>query len=222
MTETAPAACIAGFVTSAHTDFYAGVEAAAAALAGSSGLAPAARAVAVHAAVGPLLGVDPLLGAAAPDQRACRIGCDHCCRLPVGIAFAEAELLVAALAAAPELRSAVLTDADATADLPWSRLVGRSCPLTRTGGCAVYAARPLPCRALASSNARACAEALDGRPNPAIDGASFWRGLGASDVLARDGDGTRELRSALAAMLRSPADPVGAFRSARPAGDAPA
>jgi hypothetical protein len=54
------------------------------------------------------------------------------------------------------------------------------------------------------------------------DEAAFWRGLGAAAALAGDPPGgSRELRSALAALLAHPADPAAAFAAARPAGDAP-
>lgn len=187
-----------------QAEYYRGVEAGAAALAAArrSGAGVAAATAALHAAAAPLL-------AARPDApRACADGCDACCRFPVGVRLGEAMLLAAAIAAVPPLAAAVRADAATTAGAPWPALVGRPCPLLVDGRCAVYAARPLPCRALASADATACADALSPARTVAVprDEAAWWRGLGLAAALDADRDiGPRELRSALAAVLAAPA-----------------
>lgn len=180
-------------MATSHAEFYRGAEAAAAAAAGTS---PVAAARAVHDALRPLL-------AAGPDspKRACRAGCAHCCHFPVGVTFAEALLLHRTLAAEPVQHAAVLANARADAHRPWLDLVGRPCPLLVAGRCSTYDSRPLPCRALASSDEAACASALRGTGTAPRDEASFWRGLGAASVLAKGQPGpSRELRSVLCAL----------------------
>lgn len=198
-----------------QAEYYRGVEAGAAALAaaGRGGSGPAAAAVAVHAAAAPLL-------AARPDApRACAAGCAACCRFPVGVRLGEALRLAVGLAEAPALAAAVRADAAATAATPWAGLVGRPCPLLVDGRCAVYDARPLPCRALASADATACAEALSPAPAAAVprDEVAWWRGLGLAAALDAGSDvAPRELRSALAAVLAAPSGgEVAAFAGSR-------
>lgn len=193
-----------------HGEFYRGVEAA------SRSAPPAADPT--HRAAAALAALDALL---APDAgtppRACRAGCAHCCRFPVGIAFGEALLLAAAIADAAEVRHRVATEAAATATLADRELVGRPCPLLLDSTCAAYAARPAPCRALASADAAACERALAGDPDVPRDEAAYWRGLGVAHWLAADPPaGRRELRAALAAVLAA-GDPAAAFAAARPA-----
>lgn len=197
-----------------QTEFYRGAEAAAAALARPHRDA-AAAAAAVHGALLPLLSER----AERPAQ-ACAAGCAHCCHFPVGVTFGEAQRLALALQEAPELRHRLLAAADATRELAWRGLVGVPCPLLHDGRCTAYAARPLPCRAMASRDADACAQALAGGPTPPLDAVAFWRGLGAADTLAQASapTGSRELRSALAALLAADAngsDPAAAFAAAR-------
>lgn len=180
-------------MATSHAEFYRGAEAAAAAAAGTS---PVAAARAVHDALRPLLAA----GADSPP-RACRAGCAHCCHFPVGVTFAEALLLHRTLAAEPGLHAAVLANARADAERPWLDLIGRPCPLLTDGRCSTYDSRPLPCRALASSDDAACASALRGTGTAPRDEAAFWRGLGAASVLAKGQPGpSRELRSVLCAL----------------------
>jgi hypothetical protein len=183
-------------MATSHAEFYRGAEAAAAAAAAAADPSPVAAARAVHDALQPLL-------VAGPDspKRACRAGCAHCCHFPVGVTFAEALLLHRTLAAEPAQHAAVLANARADAHLAWLDLVGRPCPLLVDGRCSTYDSRPLPCRALASSDDAACAAALRGTGTAPRDGAAFWRGLGAASVLAEGQPGpSRELRSVLCAL----------------------
>jgi hypothetical protein len=214
-------------------EFYRGAEAASRAVATTEPKAsPAARAALVHVALAPLLAAgerpEPhdaagpgCEGAAA--SRACTAGCDACCHFPVGVTFGEALLLAAAVRVDRELAARVATAAGATHERPWSELVGLPCPLLTNGECAVYAARPLPCRALASSDAGACRAALASPTVVPCDEAALFRGLGATNVLAAEHPaGLRELRSAVAALLgqrdpRAGGDAFAAFAAARAA-----
>lgn len=201
-----------------QTEFYRGVAMAAHALARAGAAdCPAERAAAVHAAMEPLFAETPR-GA----ERMCRVGCDHCCHLPVGITFGEAVQLAHALSALPRVQVHVAAEQRRTAGLPWRALVGQPCPLLADGACRVHAARPLACRALGSRDATACGRALHGPAVVPLDDHALWRGLGAADVLAaaEPAGGHRELRSALAAVLSAgPGDRGAAFSRARPAGD---
>lgn len=195
-------------------EYYRGLEAAAAALAGvpesTRRTDPAAAAAAVHAACSAWL-------AAAPDRpRACRDGCAHCCHFPVGVTFGEALRLHLVLAEhGAEAHQRVLAACRAPGEAtPWEQLVGHACPLLEHGRCRAYEARPLPCRALASRSAEACAAALQGSGEVPRDDVAFWRGLGAVAALVRDEPtDSRELRSALLALhavlgSRPDADPT--------------
>lgn len=195
-------------------EYYRGLEAAAAALAAAGDCGPAERAGAVHAAIAPLLAATPHAA-----ELACRRGCDHCCRFPVGVTFAETMRLATRVRAHRRLADAVTAAAAASAAVPWTALAGVPCPLLRDAACAVHDVRPLPCRALGSRDAAACAAALTGDAEVPRDEVAFWRGLGAGAALgAGVPAGVRELRSALAAVLAAPADPVSAFAAARAAG----
>ena len=197
-----------------QNEFYRGLEAAGRAMAPWAGEATAATAAAGHAAVAALPTAQPA------TVVACAVGCAHCCHFPVGITWPEGRALAEALQHDAARQRALLAAADATATATWQQLVGMPCPLLVDGRCAVYAARPLPCRSLSSADALACERALAGLAVPVPrDEAAFWRGLGASHALAADsGLGTRELRSAVAALLRTPDDPRSACAAARPAG----
>jgi len=197
-------------VTTTQAEFYRGVEVAARASALATHADAAVVASAVHSAM------SRLFEATAEDQpRACASGCSHCCHYPVGVSYGEALLLARAVAEDRDLRDRVMSAWTSTRDVPSYALVGNACPLLAGGICAVYEVRPVPCRALASADAMACAAALRAPVAVPRDEKSYWQGLGASDVLgAGDPQGLRELRSAVAALLESP-DPT-AFTQARP------
>lgn len=196
----------------ANSEYYRGLERAQGAL-DAAPPDPDRRAAAVHRAMTPLFARTPAAG-----DRACRAGCDACCHFPVGVTWPEAMRLSAYVAASPALTNRVLAAARASRPLAWAALAGSPCPLLADGECGAYAARPLPCRAMASADADACAAAVHGHANVPIDEIAFARGLGAAAALASDGApmGTRELRAALAALLtHPPAARAAAFAAAR-------
>ncbi|MCR9244129.1 MAG: YkgJ family cysteine cluster protein [bacterium] len=189
-----------------HTEFYRGLEHAQVALTERPAIRARDRAVVVHDAMA------SSLAAGNGSARACDRGCAHCCHFPVGITFAEAEHLAFAITRDERLRARILAAAADLADRDWLGLTGIACPLLVDGACACYEHRPLPCRALASADADACAASLTGTGLVPRDDVAFARGLGAAAALSRTGTvhGTRELRSAVSAMLTSTPDDGGA------------
>lgn len=211
-------------LTMIHSSFYRGLEAA-------QHLGPPAHDCpdggldqpAVRAAAATAL-LDHLLASTDLRTWACRRGCDSCCHHPVGVTFAEAVGLAAAVEdlgplTAP-LRERIAAAAAATRDVAWEQLAATPCPLLADGSCTVYGARPLACRAFGSTDADACRRLAAGeRVDLPFDRAAFGLGLGIGQALGGD---HRELRAALAAILATGADDVHAsklaFASARPAG----
>ncbi|MFK7741099.1 MAG: YkgJ family cysteine cluster protein [Planctomycetota bacterium] len=200
-------------MTTTLAEYYRGRECAEQALAAATA-AGGDPAKAVHRTITPLLAnTDDSAGLA------CGSGCAHCCSFPVGVTFAEARSLVESIEASSELSARIHSEGQHTQSASWHELVGRPCPLLdRSQRCSLYEARPMPCRALGSKDAKACESALT-KPTAVVrDEAAWWRGLGAARAL---GDlsphGSRELRSALAAMLHAEPDAqAAAFLSARP------
>lgn len=193
-----------------QSDFYRGVERATAALAAHGSAPPDRRAETVHLALAPLFAATPRAA-----DRACRRGCAHCCHLPVGITFGEAALLAGALRQRPDVRHRFVAAASPLAGASWRDLIGRPCPLLADGACSLHDARPLPCRALAATDADGCARGLAGTGDVDLDAESFLLGLGAADALAHAETpaGTRELRSAVLALFDD--DPAASFMVAR-------
>ena len=198
-----------------QAEFYRGLERAKEALNARQQLArgepPAARAKAVHDAIQPLLTDTP-----GARRLACRRGCSHCCHYPVGVSFIESVRLAEAVRGRPELQRQLQDAGDAASGVSWDDLVGTACPLLVDDSCAVHDERPMPCRALGSLDASACAEALTSENAPPRDETAWWRGLGAAHAMA-DGQpsGVRELRAAVLAILARPDSPQDGFRQAR-------
>ena len=157
---------------------------------------------------------------AAATGWACRSGCAHCCRHPVGVTLPEVIVLAEAVRALAEPRRTELCRAVAAAELasrelPWPALAESPCPLLdERSCCSVYQDRPLPCRAFGSTDERACADPRRSAGVP-FDRTAFDSGLAAVATLA-DGAGHRELRSALGAVLAvAPEDAARAFQRAQ-------
>jgi len=100
----------------------------------------------------------------------CGPGCSFCCHQMVGVTTAELALVKDAIAALPE---ADRRDVEIRIEDIARRGKGLSqaqwwaarlpCPLLdETGKCMVHAARPLPCRAMNSSNAETCRRSFAG------------------------------------------------------------
>lgn len=100
----------------------------------------------------------------------CGAGCFHCCHQMVGVTAAELELVRAAVAALPEpLRGQTRARIKKVAargkkldQAGWWRAKLRCALLDDQGRCLVHEARPLPCRAMNSSNAETCRRSLAG------------------------------------------------------------
>lgn len=101
----------------------------------------------------------------------CGAGCTHCCHQMVGVSVAELALLREAVAALPEpARTATKARIAALAakgrgltQAQWWQARLRCALLDEQGRCLVHAARPLPCRAMNSSNADVCRQSFGGQ-----------------------------------------------------------
>ncbi len=109
--------------------------------------------------------LDDARAAAPPHQRdlysriECRKGCTACCYIPLAVTAVEAIAATAMLlrdeAAVARIRTA---RAQPNGAERWRRRI--PCMLLHDGACAIYAQRPLPCRAYVSLSAVRCDEAL--------------------------------------------------------------
>lgn len=146
---------------------------------------------------------------------ACKPGCAFCCHLHVDVTALEAVAIAADLnesrreaviATAPQVQG-LSVDARRAARIP--------CALLAEGVCASYETRPVACRALYSSDARACEQVLLaplGAKLPPIRSPAVPRALaetfaaGVNAALAAAGlqSGLFELTAALDALVRDP------------------
>lgn len=136
----------------------------------NGGLAAAARAAidaadAFMAALIPAIGLEPQMAALQ-----CGVGCYQCCHQMVGVTAAELALVRDAVAALPEparteTRARIAAIAEKGKGLSqaawWAARL--RCPLLDDlGRCLVHADRPLPCRAMNSSDVGICRRSFDG------------------------------------------------------------
>lgn len=134
------------------------------------GLAAAARAAidaadAFMAALIPAIGLEPQMAALQ-----CGAGCYQCCHQMVGVTAAELALVRDAVDALPEpvrteTRARIRDIAEKGKGLSqaaWWAARLRCALLDGDGRCVVHAARPLPCRAMNSSDVSICRRSFDG------------------------------------------------------------
>lgn len=146
---------------------------------------------------------------------ACKPGCTFCCHLHVDVTSLEAVAIAAGLAAGR--RDAVAATAPRVQDLSVDarRAARIPCALLADGVCTSYETRPVACRALYSTDARACEQVLLaplGATLPPIRSPAVPRALadtfaaGVNAALAAAGlqSGLFELTAALEALLRDP------------------
>lgn len=109
--------------------------------------------------------------AVVAPQAACRIGCTHCCHIPVPLAATEAAVIGRAIGRRPAPLLADRPPVAAGYDNP--------CPFLADGACSIHAHRPLACRVHFNLDADAllCALQPDGQtvPVPLGDASAFWR-----------------------------------------------
>jgi Fe-S-cluster containining protein len=105
----------------------------------------------------------------SPDVLACKKGCDHCCRRPVGTTAPSVLRIAAALRERlssgqfAEILARVVALDETTHGAAWT-LTDRPplpCAFLVDGACGIYPVRPLVCRAWNSADADACRRALD-------------------------------------------------------------
>lgn len=117
------------------------------------------------AAVIDAIGLQPQM-----DSIQCGPGCYQCCHQMVGITMAELDLVRRAVEALPEpvradTRARIRDVAERGKGLDqggWWRARLRCPLLDEAGRCLVHAARPLPCRAMNSTDAGICHRSFDG------------------------------------------------------------
>lgn len=158
-------------------------------------------------------------GPALKRALACKAGCTFCCHLQVRVTALEALAIAAVLAPAEHAvqRAAIASTAPRVQGLAVDerRAARIPCALLAEGVCSVYQSRPVACRALFSTDAGACEQALLaplGAVLPPIRSPAVPRALAdtfAAGVNAAIGDeglqgGLFELTAALEALTRAP------------------
>jgi Fe-S-cluster containining protein len=144
---------------------------------------------------------------------ACADGCSHCCRVYVSISAPEAIVLAAFLrdtldtVALATLTAHVEATAKSVAAMDRdARLASKvPCPLLDGDRCVAYPVRPLPCAAVNSYDASACASGGEIPIDPIQLGAVRATQIGLSTAIAARGldHGRYELAGALAVTLRT-------------------
>jgi Fe-S-cluster containining protein len=106
---------------------------------------------------------------------ACKAGCGSCCHQVVGITIAEEAMVVAAVNALSAESRQRLKKRVAAADCKLANLpvdqwqaARVPCPLLEDSQCVIHADRPLPCRAVLSTNAGTCQSWLAGEEGARI------------------------------------------------------
>ena len=89
--------------------------------------------------------------AAKENVSPCKIGCNHCCHIPVAIQASEAEQIAKEaglrLQKPTRLFSANINTAQAEERILQEKWFGKPCPmLDKNGSCRIYKSRPLACR----------------------------------------------------------------------------
>ncbi|MEJ1970320.1 MAG: YkgJ family cysteine cluster protein [Rhizomicrobium sp.] len=138
-----------------------------------------------------------------PQKPACAKGCGFCCRVYVSASAPEVFALMRAMRGLPpehfaRMRERVRAAARAvTAHWSGNYAVTQQCPILEDNACALYAARPDPCRGVSSYSARSCeismAALSEGRDEPvpqvqehgilrALHTHTFWAALKAAKL----------------------------------------
>lgn len=146
---------------------------------------------------------------------ACKPGCTFCCHLHVDVTALEAVAIAAGLNAARRDAVAATAPRVQTLSVDARRTARIPCALLADGVCTSYETRPVACRALYSTDAKACEEVLlapAGAKLPPIRSPAVPRALaetfaaGVNAALAQAGlqSGLFELMAALDTLVRDP------------------
>jgi Fe-S-cluster containining protein len=108
---------------------------------------------------------EELDGAMRQLEKACKAGCDYCCRsgMRVKVTAEEADVIARRLQRDPTLisiRERVVSGAARTREMTngqyWEAKV--ACPFLENGNCSIYDVRPVSCRAWTSMDVNGCIE----------------------------------------------------------------